>query len=1340
MSIPMEYNSIYRGSQTMDNLEKQLICPICLEMFTKPVVILPCQHNLCRKCANDIFQSRGTAGVSGGRFRCPSCRHEVILDRHGIYGLQRNLLVENIIDIYKQESSRSTAKPEQPTCEEHDEEKINIYCTSCEVPTCSLCKVFGAHKDCEVAPLLNVYKQQKHELNDEIAALVAANDATQTFIDHLEETSKHIEDNCRSQKQIMCEKIDSLIAILEERKQQMMQKITSEQEEKMTNCKSLIKSYAERIQSMSKLVETALQSLEEPQMAVFLQNAKILTAKLSEATRASVIEDLEHNYENMNHYNVDVEKEQNLLQAINFRKVEEQTEEGVEDEEGAAEKNEDTEIVAGHLEMPRTEPSDVITKVFTVERSNVESLDNVAKIHFTTGITTETLGTPDIFSSNQDPNIAGSVDKVHQEEKPDAESSGEIFEVHEVEESSAECSGPLFEGQEEEGSITETPFVVVEVAEKGESSAESAGSGFDVSEESKPASECPGAVAEVPEEEQPSSQSPGAVAEVPEEGGSSSLSPGAVAEVPEEEQPSSQSPGAVAEVPEEGGSSSLSPGAVAEVPEEGGSSSQSPGAVAEVPEEGGSSSQSPGAVAEVPEEGGSSSQSPGAVAEVPEEGGSGSQSPGAVAEVPEEGGSSSQSPGAVAEVPEEGGSGSQSPGAVAEVPEEGGSGSQSPGAVAEVPEEGGSSSQSPGAVAEVPEEGGSGSQSPGAVAEVPEEGGSGSEFPAAVAEPPEQGGSSSECSGAEAKVPEEEEETIPESLDAVVKVHTEEELSSESPDTVAEVSKVKETSSEFPGAVAKVQEGKESSSECRSGVAEVPKEKETSFESPSTVDDISKKKEPNSDSLSATDDVPEEKESSSECSGAEAMVPEEEEETSPETSDAVGEVSKEEELSSESSGAVGEVPEGKYTIPESSDAVAEVPEEKVTISETPGAVADVHKVNEEPCPVSSGAADGISKEKELNPESSDVTADVSEESSAYTITMSEISEKETNFESSGVVADVYTKSSDAADDVPPEEVLNSASHFVKDEGLSTEESNIVTSDFVNAIPETKESNETFLDVPNAASNMEENHMFTTDTGEPAKKILTPTTILLPDKVSVIEESMVEPLGSAIAISTKQELNDPLSDTVNAMDSITASPIVVDSVCPIGESEVASSCMVDGIPPGVEPIIPLIDVEACKLGQEKTEVEEFEAIVQQDAILSGSFNADDLKMTQWLEVVDEEIKLSPGGQKCDSWHVINSSGPAPNAVQHVTCQDQIGPTSTTKQELESEHNSVGTAEGSPGVMKKSDSENEVSSPVIQMESPGSAIEATVQQTTSREPSITDSPRHIFSFSWLNALTK
>ncbi|TRY86951.1 hypothetical protein DNTS_000644, partial [Danionella cerebrum] len=133
--------------------------------------------------SNPLWHHRSSTSVStGGRFRCPSCRHELILDRHGVYGLQRNLLVENIIDIYKSEitslneicthlnsvsrlkgsisiSNLRLEKPllpeseqQQLMCEHHEEEKINI-CLTCEVPTCSMCKVFGVHKKCDVAPL-----------------------------------------------------------------------------------------------------------------------------------------------------------------------------------------------------------------------------------------------------------------------------------------------------------------------------------------------------------------------------------------------------------------------------------------------------------------------------------------------------------------------------------------------------------------------------------------------------------------------------------------------------------------------------------------------------------------------------------------------------------------------------------------------------------------------------------------------------------------------------------------------------------------------------------------------------------------------------------------------------------------------------------------------------------------------------------------------------------------------------------------------------------------------------------------------------------------------------------
>ncbi|XP_066494373.1 E3 ubiquitin-protein ligase TRIM63 isoform X2 [Tiliqua scincoides] len=336
----MDYqSSIIRDSNPMENLEKQLICPICLEMFTKPVVILPCQHNLCRKCANDVFQaanpywqSRGTTTISGGRFRCPSCRHEVILDRHGVYGLQRNLLVENIIDIYKQEYSRPLKKENQPMCKEHEDEKINIYCLTCEVPTCSMCKVFGAHKDCEVAPLQSVFQGQKTELSNCISMLVAGNDRVQTIISQLEESCKTTEENSRQVKQTLCEKFEALIAVLEVRRSELLEQISKEQAEKVGFLQNLIQEYKEQLEKSSKLVESAIQSMEEEAGAAFLMSAKQLIKTIVDASKQNQLDKIEAGFENMDHFTVDLDAITEALRGIDFEADEEDEELNEEEE------------------------------------------------------------------------------------------------------------------------------------------------------------------------------------------------------------------------------------------------------------------------------------------------------------------------------------------------------------------------------------------------------------------------------------------------------------------------------------------------------------------------------------------------------------------------------------------------------------------------------------------------------------------------------------------------------------------------------------------------------------------------------------------------------------------------------------------------------------------------------------------------------------------------------------------------------------------------------------------------------------------------------------------------
>ncbi|XP_051516721.1 tripartite motif-containing protein 54-like [Myxocyprinus asiaticus] len=337
MSLPLDICS-NNGDTSLGTLEKQLICPICEEVFTKPVVILPCLHNLCRKCANELYQpSLFQIGV-GGRFRCPTCRREVALDRHGVYGLQRNLLVENIIDAYKQDSARPPPKPlAQLTCEEHDDEKLNIYCITCQVPTCSLCKVFGAHKSCQVTPLPDIYQQQKAELSDRVASLVSTNDRVQAFVNELEAMCRNIEENSRIQKQILCEKFDRMSAILEERRKIMTQQITSEQEEKTGWAQSLVQSYSGHVETNSKLGQAAMNAMEESEMAAFVQTSKDLIEKVGKASSCFTLETIEPGFEEMDHYKVNFDAEERVLFQLDFMNIEQEVEDTPDEPESEPE-------------------------------------------------------------------------------------------------------------------------------------------------------------------------------------------------------------------------------------------------------------------------------------------------------------------------------------------------------------------------------------------------------------------------------------------------------------------------------------------------------------------------------------------------------------------------------------------------------------------------------------------------------------------------------------------------------------------------------------------------------------------------------------------------------------------------------------------------------------------------------------------------------------------------------------------------------------------------------------------------------------------------------------------
>ncbi|XP_032831684.1 E3 ubiquitin-protein ligase Trim36-like [Petromyzon marinus] len=154
----------------MKNLERELLCPVCEELFTHPI-ILPCQHSVCHRCAKELLCSREwscssssswappapeastepaspsaspvpsprrrslrggspsverlekvlraeslvnlTAARPGARggcsFPCPSCDCDVDLGPRGIAGLFRNFTLETIVERFRQAARAATA-------------------------------------------------------------------------------------------------------------------------------------------------------------------------------------------------------------------------------------------------------------------------------------------------------------------------------------------------------------------------------------------------------------------------------------------------------------------------------------------------------------------------------------------------------------------------------------------------------------------------------------------------------------------------------------------------------------------------------------------------------------------------------------------------------------------------------------------------------------------------------------------------------------------------------------------------------------------------------------------------------------------------------------------------------------------------------------------------------------------------------------------------------------------------------------------------------------------------------------------------------------------------------
>ncbi|XP_039637330.1 E3 ubiquitin-protein ligase TRIM50-like [Perca fluviatilis] len=133
-----------------ESLQDQLRCPVCLDVFTDPLMLL-CGHSYCRCCVRSMTMDLL------GQLTCPLCRCAVDGDSP-----RPNVSLARIIEALQEVSVSGGEKVR--SCPQHHN-PLSLYCEDERTVICGLCGSIGAHRGHQITPLSSVYSRMKEDIS-----------------------------------------------------------------------------------------------------------------------------------------------------------------------------------------------------------------------------------------------------------------------------------------------------------------------------------------------------------------------------------------------------------------------------------------------------------------------------------------------------------------------------------------------------------------------------------------------------------------------------------------------------------------------------------------------------------------------------------------------------------------------------------------------------------------------------------------------------------------------------------------------------------------------------------------------------------------------------------------------------------------------------------------------------------------------------------------------------------------------------------------------------------------------------------------------------------------------
>ncbi|XP_073702737.1 zinc-binding protein A33-like [Garra rufa] len=234
--------------------EEDLLCPVCYDIFTDPVILL-CSHSICRACLEQFWSSRGFQ-------ECPVCRKRFT-------GCQTpvNLALRNMCESFLQ---RSLSQSSEVFCDVHGE-KLKLFCLDDKYPVCLVCRDSEKHLNHTFRPADEVAPLLKEELTTALKHLQEKLESFKETKQTFDDAAKHIKVQTQRTMRCLQEEFERLHQFLRDEERIRISALIEEENYKSQMMKEKIEQMDREIESLSNNIGTIKKDLDAADMP-FLQN------------------------------------------------------------------------------------------------------------------------------------------------------------------------------------------------------------------------------------------------------------------------------------------------------------------------------------------------------------------------------------------------------------------------------------------------------------------------------------------------------------------------------------------------------------------------------------------------------------------------------------------------------------------------------------------------------------------------------------------------------------------------------------------------------------------------------------------------------------------------------------------------------------------------------------------------------------------------------------------------------------------------------------------------------------------------------------------------------------